>query len=250
MNLVVVVVFFFPHMILTTCYNKVYTTLTITMSHIYTQHLPYKLAKPPSTTNFAIVIWNLYTFIKKEHKKSKIGEAKLYNLAKSNISNDQIHLSNSLWKTHNKPLSLKLPHPPIQINAIHGKPQGDLVLAPTFSNYTLCHGNDKDMWCHLLSLCNHKLLKGLIIARHNAATQHITNLLNSNLHTQHYTLTNASNKEEHPQDHTVPSWLLPLSCHTTRCTCLGGLCIHIIYTQGATQDQNGPFLHASTQPYK
>ena len=84
---------------------------------------------------------------------------------------------------------------------------------------------------------HHKFLKGLQIARHNAITQQIANLLKSNSHTWHYTLTNANCNLERPQDHIIPSWLLP-------CTCLARLCQDIMHIHGATQEQDGPFLHA------
>ena len=50
--------------------------------------------------------------------------------------------------------------------------------------------NDRDIWPHLLSLCNNKFLKGLRIAKRDAATYQLTNLLKSCVHTRHLTLIN------------------------------------------------------------
>lgn len=105
----------------------------------------------------------------------------------------------------------------------------------------LCHNNDKGTWPHLPSLCKHKFLKGLWIARHDVSTQQITNLLESNSHTRHYTLTKVGNKAKRSQDYTIPLWFLPCTSHTIKCTCLARLCPNIMYIRGATQEQTGPF---------
>ena len=47
----------------------------------------------------------------------------------------------------------------------------------------------------------------------------IRKLLMSNTSTRYYTLMNASVYNESPQENTVPAWLLPCTCDTSRCQC-------------------------------
>lgn len=100
-------------------------------------------------------------------------------------------LSNSYWKTQwtiNTQIKQIIKFRSTQYMGNYRK---NLFCPQKFPNpdCTLCQSNDKDTWPHVPSLWNHKFLKGLRIARHNATNQQITNLLKSNTHTRHYTLT-------------------------------------------------------------
>jgi hypothetical protein len=77
-------------------------------------------------------------------------------------------------------------------------------------NCTLCHKNDRDTWPHLLSMCEHRYLKGLRIARHNKVVHLITQTLQANKHTRYYTLTNAGTHNNMSQEQT--NWAAGLWC--------------------------------------
>lgn len=75
---------------------------TTPIPYIHMAHtIPYRLAKPPSTTSPTKMIRNLKAYIKKQHNRLTIAKAKQPQCANKWISNDHIYhkVSNSLWKT-------------------------------------------------------------------------------------------------------------------------------------------------------
>ena len=113
-------------------------------------------------------------------------------------------------------------------------------------NCTLCHKNDRDTWPHLLLMCKHPYLKGLIIARHNKAVHLITQTLQANKHTRYYTLINAGNLNGMNQEQTVPEWLIQCNCPQTSCQCQAKLRPHILYILGAPNHTTTPLLPSCT----
>ena len=107
-------------------------------------------------------------------------------------------------------------------------------------NCTLCHKNERDTWPHLLSTCEHPFLKGLRIARHNKAVHLLTQTLQANKNTRFFTLTNAGNFNNQPQEQTVPGWLLQCTCHPNTCHCQAKLRPDILCVIGAPKQAQPP----------
>lgn len=128
-----------------------------------------------------------------EHNKLTVAKVKHFHYANKWISNDQIDhkLSNSFWKaqqTTNAQITQILKLKPMQYMGYHMK---NLFWPQKFTSpkiLTKIHGHT-----YYMSLCNHNFTKDLQLARHNVATQQLTNLLKLCIHTRHYTFTNACN---------------------------------------------------------
>ena len=167
-------------------------------------------------------------------------------MQKKCLSNEKIHheLSNHFWKTPQTTDAQITQLLKFWFAQYMGNHRKNLIWPHTHPNpnYTLCQMNDIDTWRHLLSLCNIKFLKGLRIARHNAAAHQLTNLLKSNIYTRHLTLINAGNQHGNHQDNTILPWTLSCTCNTTRYECLAKLRPDIVYIQGAAYEQNGPLI--------
>ena len=109
-------------------------------------------------------------------------------------------------------------------------------------NSSLCQRNDRDTWPHLLSTCKHPYLKGLRITRHNKAVHLITLTLQANKNTRFFTLINAGNLNNQPQDHTIPEWLLACTCSQMKCQCQAKLRPDIMCIIGAQNQTSTPIL--------
>ena len=167
----------------------------------------YRLAKPPPSTNLVGIIRDLKSFTKREPNRSMVEKAKQFHYAEKWISNDQIYhkLSISSRKTHQTTGTQITQILKFRSTQYMGNHRKNLLWPQMFTNpnYTLCQNNDKDTWPHLLSLCNHKFLKGLKIARHNATTNKSSTYLN-HVYTQDIThLQMSAIKEASPR--TTPS---------------------------------------------
>ena len=102
-------------------------------------------------------------------------------------------------------------------------------------NYMLCLNDDKDTWPHVLSLCNHKFLKGLKIARsrrHWPTTRPPTQIICMH-ETPH--AHKCSHQRRPPQENTMPPWVpwvdSPYHVQTNmsvRRTIVGGTSVHSI----------------------
>ena len=163
-----------------------------------------------------------------------------------NWTNKEINhkLSNHFWnapRLRNTQIIQLLKFQFVQYLGNHVK---SLFLSQTYTNpdCTLCYNNDNDTWPHLLSLCNNKFLKGLRIARHNVTTHQLTNLLKSNEHIRHLTLTSVGKQHGNQQDNTTLSWILRCTCNNTQCECLAKLQPDVVYIHGATYKQNDPLI--------
>ena len=83
----------------------------------------------------------------------------------------------------------------------------------------ICNSHEADTWLHVLLKCKQQHIHALITNRHNKAVWEIRKLLISNKITRYFTLMNAGIYNDSPQENTVPAWLLPCTCTTTRCHC-------------------------------
>lgn len=74
------------------------------------------------------------------------------------------------------PIAQSHPNREIHIRPTLGNHHNNLTWPQKFTNpnCTLCQNNEGNTWPYLLSLRSHKFLKGLRIARHNAAIQQLS----------------------------------------------------------------------------
>ena len=169
---------------------------------------PYWLASCPTGTHDG-AIRNLHTFITKEHENRECALAiQKYPYVNKWISNEQIHqkLSNHFWKSKQVPDTQITQTLKLRYAQYMGNHRKHIFWPLQFRNpnYTLCQRNDRDTWPHLLSTCDHPYLKGLRIARHNKVIHLITQTLKANNNTRFFTLVNAGNHNNQPQDNTIP----------------------------------------------
>lgn len=155
-----------------------------------------------------------------------------------------LKLSNSYWNTQRTTNAQITQIIKFRSTQYMGNYRKNLFCPQKFSNpnCTLCQSNDKDTWPHMLSLWNHKFLKGLRIARHNATTQKITNLLKSNTRTLNTIHLRCRQQRRTPPRQYNPILALARTCLRTKCICLARLCPNIMYIQGTTQEQTNSLI--------
>lgn len=103
-----------------------------------------------------------------------------------------------------------------------GNARKQLFFGPTrFPSITcpICNSTDLDTWLHVLLKCNQHHKYALHTNRHNKAVRELKQLILSSTKARCYTLMNADKHNNNPPDNTVPPWLLPCTCHSTRCHC-------------------------------
>ena len=105
---------------------------------------------------------------------------------------------------------------------------------------SLCATNSIDTWPHVLLNCLQPHLHALHIKRHNKAVWELCKLLVSSPLSRSMTLMNAGYFNSNPPKNTVPTWLLPCTCSTSRCHCNSRLQPNLLYIQGLSYLSNPP----------
>ena len=104
----------------------------------------------------------------------------------------------------------------------------------------LCNTNSVDTWPHVLLSCPHPHLHALRIKRHNRAVWELCKLLMSSPLSRCKILMNAGYFNSNSLENTIPNWLLPCSCSTTRCQCNARLRPDLLCIQGLPYLNNPP----------
>jgi hypothetical protein len=105
----------------------------------------------------------------------------------------------------------------------------------------ICNSQDTDIWPHVLLTCQNPHIHALRIKRHNKVVFEIRKLLVFSSQSCSLILMNAGTYDANPLDNTVPPWLLPCVCQTTRCHCDARLKPDILCVRGV------PYNHEPSQ---
>jgi hypothetical protein len=105
---------------------------------------------------------------------------------------------------------------------------------------SLCTTNAVDTWPHVLLSYPQPHLHALRIKRHNKAVWELRKLLVSSPLSRCMTIMNAGYFNSTPQENTVPTWLLPCTCSTSRCHCNSRLRPDLLCVQGLPYLSNPP----------
>ena len=97
---------------------------------------------------------------------------------------------------------------------------------------SLCNTNSIDTWPHVLLNYPQPYLHALYIKRHNKAIWELRKLLVSSPLSHCMTIMNAGHFNSNPLENTVPTWLLPCTCLTSRCHCNSRLCPDLLCIWG------------------
>jgi hypothetical protein len=105
------------------------------------------------------------------------------------------------------------------------------ILYPSIT-CSICNSPEPDTWKHVLLSCHHPHIHALRIKRHNKAVSEIRKLIAQHKQSRCFLLMNAGTFNEAPPDNTIPSSLLPCTCHHSRCHCNARFKPDILYVQG------------------